>query len=248
MADVAPSAERWWLADSVVLAGICLVAAALFFPAICNSRYAAQLAGCQNNLRQIGFAMQDYSEKAGAGYFPSVPPSGRRAFAGVYGPVLLEGGYLPEPRVLLCPASLVVVREPDFRVPTLAQIDNADAKSAVVLQARAGGSYGYSLGVVVNGKYEPPRRLGRATFALMSDVPVQALLSLTDANHGGQGYNFLFEDAHVRFLKLSEAEAVFLRDDPFRNRRGVVEAGVDEDDAVIGPSAAAPFLTSGVRF
>ena len=60
----------WSLADMVVAVGVCAVAALLFFPAISNSRYTAQLNACQNNLRRIGLALADYSDKAGAGYFP----------------------------------------------------------------------------------------------------------------------------------------------------------------------------------
>ena len=59
--------HRWSIADVVVMAGICLAGAMLFFPAISQSRYAARLQSCQNNLRELGFALVDFSQKQGRG-------------------------------------------------------------------------------------------------------------------------------------------------------------------------------------
>ena len=200
---------------------------------------------CQNNLRQIGLALTDYSEKAGMGYFPAVPSAGNRAFAGIYAPILFEGGYLTDSRVFVCPASPLRETVDSFRLPTLIEIDSANANSVARLQEQAGGTYGYSLGVIVSGIHVPPRNLGRVFFALMSDTPSPYLTAEVSVNHEGRGYNLLYEDGHVRFLETKDA--LLNRDDPFRNRRGIVEAGLDEDDAVIGRSLSPPFQHAVLR-
>lgn len=235
----------WSLADMVVAIGVCAVAALLFFPAISNSRYAAQLTACQNNLRQIGLAMADFSDKAGAGYFPGVPSSGNRAFAGVYAPILADAGYLTDSRILVCPAEPLSAQFSDFRIPTLQEIDTADQVSIRPLQEMSGGSYGYSLGVIVAGKHEPPRNLGRDSFPLMSDAPLIYSATLPNGHHWGKGLNMLFEDGHVQFLEIHDPR--LSNDDPFRNRLGEVEAGLDRDDAVIGRSVAPPFRDALLR-
>jgi hypothetical protein len=235
----AASPSPWSVADCVVVSGICLVAALLFFPAISHSRHIAQRIRCENNLREIGFALDQYSDKAGAGYFPWVPREGKRAFAGSYAPVLFDAGYLTRAEVLICPSSRFAESGRPFRVPTLSEIDNAGPRSLPLLRRRAGGSYGYSLGVIVNGQYRAPRNQGRTYFALMADAPSLGRDRDPIANHGGLGCNILFEDCHVRWGAAQFAGSHI--DDPFRNHRGVVEAGVDENDAVIGSSTSPPF-------
>ena len=233
--------SRWSLADAVVLAGICLSAAMLFFPAIAQSRYAARLAACQNNLRELGIALVDYSEKAGRGYFPKVPADGNQSFAGIYGPELRDRGYLADARFVLCPSSTVAAQCPDFEMPTLLEIDRAIGTELVMLHRRAGGSYAYSLGVVVAGQYRAARNEGRTHFVLMADSPSLRLAGYRSSNHGGRGQNFLYEDGHVRYVVECWSDTSL--DNPFENRLGWPEAGIDANDAVIGPTYASPFVT-----
>jgi hypothetical protein len=234
-----PATARWSVADAIVAAGICLAAALLFFPAISNSRYVARLLACENNLREIGIALADYSDKAGAGYFPAVSSDGNRAFAGVYAPTLFDGGYLDRPEVTLCPAAVGAGRSEPYGIPTLMQVDMATGHELIALQETAGGSYGYNLGVVQNGRHVAPRNQGRTFFAIMSDAPTFDLRETLTANHGGRSYNMLFEDGHIR--QVSRQPIVVHEDDPFRNRLGAIEAGIDENDAVIGDSRTPPF-------
>jgi prepilin-type processing-associated H-X9-DG protein len=234
-----PATARWSVADAIVATGICLAAALLFFPAISNSRYVARLLACENNLREIGIALADYSDKAGAGHFPAVSSHGNRAFAGVYAPTLFDGGYLDRPEATLCPASVWVGRSEPYVLPTLTEIDLATGYELIALQKTAGGSFGYNLGVVQDGRHVAPRNQGRTFFAIMSDAPTFNLGKSLSANHGGRSYNMLFEDGHVR--QVSRQRIVVREDDPFRNRRGAIEAGLDEDDAVIGCSVTPPF-------
>ncbi len=234
---------RTSVADVVVTAGIVLAAVMIFFPAIASSRYASRLKHCQNNLRQLGLALVNYSDKLGGGFFPCVASEGNRAFAGVYAPTLVDTGYLDDPGVLICPASPQADESAGYRLPTLAEIDQAAQEAIFLIHQRTGGSYGYSLGVVTNGRYAAPRNQGRASFPLMSDAPQVIPDQSRHDSHAGRGRNFLYEDGHVEFISIAMTDSPW-RDHPFRNRHGNVEAGVDEHDAVIGASYSSPFPRS----
>ena len=231
--------SRWSIADVVVMAGVCLAGAMLFFPVISQSRYAARLQACQNNLRELGFALIDYSEKAGRGHFPEVPVEGNRAVAGIYAPLLLDAGYLTDERQIICPSSALAQQTENWELSSLDEIDGASGQTLLLIQRSIGGSYGYSLGVVVNGLYRAPKNLGRSHFALMADAPSLQLAEYRSTNHGGRGNNILYEDGHTQYVVESCVEG----DNPFVNRLGWREAGVDIDDAVVAPSFAPPFVT-----
>ena len=232
--------NRWSIADVVVMAGICLSGAMLFFPAISQSRYAARLQACQDNLRELGFALVDYSEKAGQGRFPEVPTEGNRAVAGIYAPVLIDAGYLTDETRIICPSSALAQREESWKMPSLEEIDQSSGRSLVRIQRSIGGSYGYNLGVVVNGHHRAPSNLGRTHFALMSDAPSLQLAGHRSTNHGGRGDNILYEDGHIRYVVESSPAG----DDPFVNRLGWMEAGLDINDSVVAPSFTPPFVNN----
>ena len=96
------SRVRW--PDLVMAIGIWLAASLLVLPAIHSSRFSAQLAACQDNLRKVSFALNNYSQRH-QGFFPLVPPEGRLAVAGIYAPTLLRGGFLTESQTVVCPGS-----------------------------------------------------------------------------------------------------------------------------------------------
>jgi len=237
----APSAGRWgWsIADVTVAAAVFVAAALLFFPAILNSRYQSELAFCQNNLRQLAIALSHYTD-ASDGYFPAVPTEGNRSGAGIYGPTLVNSGMLPDPRVMVCPSS-ELARQGEFRVPTLEEIDRLRGEPLRQVQARMGGSYGYNLGYLEDGSYRVPRHAGRSHFAIMADAPAEYLGARgASSNHGGRGLNVLFDDFHIEHV--SDGKSRDWGDAIFVNRQGVVAAGVDPNDAVIGRSGDSPLL------
>jgi hypothetical protein len=235
MSDSLASRSRISVADVVVTAGIVLAAVLIFFPAIASSRYAARVAHCQDNLRQLGLALVNYSDKLGGGFFPSVASEGNRAFAGVYAPTLIDSGFLNDASRLYCPSSPLENRLTAYRVPTLEQIDRATPQEIIVIHRNAGATYGYTLGVMADGAHVAPQNQSRPTFGLMADA---------SNHHSGQGRNILFEDGHLKFIKSNVDNSAWL-DDPFQNRNGVVEVGVDENDAVIAPSGTPPFTHLG---
>jgi len=230
------SARGWSMADAIVVAGIIVVTSMLFFPAIANSRYRSRIAGCQFNLQRVGTALTEYSEKNG-GVLPQIPISGNRAVAGIYAPTLVERQFLDDPQALICPGSRLAARGAEWQLPSLADIDRARGRQLVSLQRAAGGSYGYTLGYLVDGQYRAPRYEGRANFALMSDAPSQHLEGRRSDSHGGRGQNVLFEDNRVEFIVDCVAyDALFV------NRDGLASAGLDENDSVIARSSTPPFI------
>lgn len=226
-----PPGSRWSINDALVAAGVMVAACLLFFPAIASSRYQSRLAACQNNLRQLGQALGDYSDLHG-GYFPNVPPAGNRSVSGIYAPLLKDAGLLTDDATVLCPSStLASERDHWTGVPTLAEFDRARGSVLVSFQRNMGGSYGYHWGHVAEGAYRPTRNLGRSQFALMSDSPSPHLSGRRTANHGSRGQNVLFEDGHVRFIV--DCCPVHSGDDLFHSDRGLVEPGRHADDSVI---------------
>ena len=232
--------SRFSLADMFVAAGIFLAAAMLFFPVILNSRHLARQTHCQNNLSHLGLALANYSDKDPGGFYPCVPTEGKFSFAGIYAPILRDSGYLQDPTWILCPSSSLAQDPGGFRIPSLAELDRANRITIVVFRRVAGGSYGFNLGFVVDGRHHWPRNKGRTHFALMADAPNPAWRDLRSLNHGGRGQNLLFDDGHVRFVVECVGEGYL--DHPFQNHFGRPEAGVDENDSVIGSSFRSPFL------
>jgi len=234
------SARRWSLADLLVAAGVCLAAALLFLPAIANGRYQAQLARCQNNLRQLGIALVQYSDRHG-GRFPAVAASGQLAAAGVYAPILKDEGYVAQPNLFLCPSSPLAQDADSFHVPTLRELQDA-GPSVARLHETMGGSYGYNIGFVEGDQLQAVPNRGRDYYALMSDTPDAQAPDYRSQNHGSCGQNVLFESGRVRHLSTCRALGCS-GDEIFVNDHGLVQAGVHVDDAVIGHSAAPPLIT-----
>lgn len=235
----ARAASDWHVRDFLVAASILLCALSLLLPALLHTRFQAEVNGCQNNLRQIGLALAHYSE-FNSGYFPHLSPDDEFPGAGIYAPTLLETGFLDESRVLVCPTSRLA-REDHFSIPTLHEIRTAKGLDLNKLRRRMGGSYGYSLGFVENGRYQPPRNFGRPFFAVLSDSPSLYLEKLQSDNHGGYGQNVLFEAGNVQFWKSPRPDQAL--DNIFTNAVGYVAPGTNPRDSVIGNSAAQPSLT-----
>jgi len=240
--EMRPRSRRWSLADAVVAAGICAAAAMLIIPAIANSRKQAAITHCQNNLRQLGHALVDYSYDSD-GHFPLVPASGNLGVAGIYAPILKEAGRLRNETLLLCPGSAVANEADTFAVPSTEEVQQQEGKQLLATQRSMGGSYGYAFGYEdEDGAYRANRNRSRPRFALLADSPSLHLKGRQSANHGGCGQNVLFEDNHVEYLQrccASEAS-----DNVFLSDRGYVEAGRHWNDAVVGNSWARPVLLS----
>ena len=234
---------RYAASDGIVLALVGLVAFTLFLPALANSRYLAGKIACQDNLRGLGFQLLEFSGRQPDRSFPFVPVSGNRSFAGVFAPTLLDSHLIPRRcSWLVCPGAVRDDQNAGWSVPTLQEIDRARGYWLVKLQSRAGGSYAYSIGYVENGRYRAVRNRGRASFALLADMPSLYLQGRLSANHGGRGQNIFYEDGHILFV-IDPANGC--GDDPLRNRFGFAEYGADRDDAVLLGSIMRPVVELG---
>jgi hypothetical protein len=232
------SGSRLNRADLCVAAVIFLVAGLLVLPAVHGMRFQARVTTCQNNLRQVGEALADYSHK-NHDQFPAVPAQGNLAAAGIYAPILAGDGYLTESETVLCPDS-PQAEEKDFRVPSLDELQSAVGQRLSQIQHKMGGSYGYCLGYFDHGVYQPTRNLNREYFGIMADAPSDNRPKHQSDNHDGLGQNVLFEDGHVRFCSTTRPGDG--SDDIYTNDNNEVAPGLHRDDAVIAASGTAPVV------
>lgn len=230
------------LLDFAVAAGVVVAASLLIFPAIQNSRFSAHVDVCKNRLRQLGLALTQYSDRH-ADYFPPVYDDGPFAGSGIYAPVLMSTGFLDDPRCFVCPESPLAEDE-GFRIPSLEELAAACGEELAELQSTMGGSYGYALGFVQNGRYYNIRNLRRPYYGLIADVPCLYLPGYQSENHGGLGQNVLHEDGSAAFYHISKPHAQ--ADDVFVNELGRVAPGRNRDDSVIGPSTSVPRMYEAV--
>ena len=231
-----------WL-DLAVGAGIVVAMSLLIFPAIQNSRFNSRLAACKDRLRQLGLAVTQYSETHDH-YFPPVYDRGKLAGAGIYAPVLLSDGFVDGPESFVCPGS-PLARTRRFRVPTLEEMLSASPDELARLRDSMGGSFGYNLGFLENGRYYSTRNLRRPYFALMADAPCTSLPGYQSANHDNRGQNILFEDGRVMFYSVPKPHD--RADDVFVNEWGMIDAGMHRNDSVIGASASVPHARDAIR-
>ena len=228
-AEYGDASSRWSLSDLVVAAGIFLAAGMLFFPAIANSRYQAQLAQCQNNLRLYGEASQ-----RGQAVHPEMNLTnvahlpGNRAAAGIQPVMLKQQGLLPRDNVVLCPGDSDAAEHGKWFMPSLEQIDAAQGEALSTLQRQAAGSMAFSLG---HRGVELADGPNSDYLVLASDAPSGALPHLVSSHHDGKGQNVLFASGRTAYVCGCGTEAC--GDSLFWNRELKIEAGVDARDIVL---------------
>jgi hypothetical protein len=232
--EFAGRSARWSIPDYLVAASILVAATLLFVPAMGHSRTVARIAQCQNNLRQIGAALVNYSDAHGR-YMPYVPPTGNLASSGAFGPRLVSAGLLPDARLLFCPNSKKVESGCPVKIPSVAEVERATGAELERLESVMGGDYRATLGHIENGFYRATRDLGRPYFAYLSDAPHHMPSQWLSLNHDSCGQNVLFEDGHVEFLKTRRCIPKGHPDDIFANSRGELAPGTSVDDSVIVP-------------
>lgn len=242
-----PQSRSWWRrADVAVAAGILLCAALLTFPALNTIRMRHDRLACENNLRTIGDALRQYTDRTDAQRFPDVshaydnlPGTARNnaPAAGLFIPMLVHAGDLSPQQVvsLRCPgmgqASTFVFHDlDDLRQMTLEQFQQHAAELA---------PYAYTLGFRDQGQVRGLTRED-GVLPIAADCaqlgPEGELLPGNSLNHGGEGQNVLFTDGHVQWF----ADRICNNDDFFINQANQLEAGLSAEDYVLGPSAAHP--------
>lgn len=221
---------RW--ADMLVAALILILVGGIFFPMVANLWTRSHVKACQENMRTMWVAFQDYSNLY-EGNLPQVhePPL---AAAGVFIPILHEARVLPDNVSVGCPAQGKKPPPPT----TTTELVKLYHESDDLFRNRArelAGDYAYTLGYRENGLLRGPHRDLGDHVPLLSDVPPGQTGNST--NHHGTGQNVLFIGGHVQWITARELGP---DDDIFLNRERRVKAGVDREDTVLGPGDASP--------
>lgn len=233
----------WTLADYVVASTVAILVMGMIAPALLASRNQSRLLACQNNLRRVGTGLYNYAENH-EDRFIGLKQNGPLNVAGSYAPVLLENGYVDSQNLFFCSAATNEGLHDSLEIPTLDSLNRAyreNNERLAELQAIMGGSYGYTLGYWEDGSYVCPVNLGRSFRVIMADAPNYGLENNASANHGGTGQNLLFEDGSIQFAR--KASIGFPADSIFENRNGLIAAGTDVNDSVIGSSNASAWIS-----
>lgn len=226
--------NTWSIPD--VLVGVALIAivTGILFPMISYSRYNSRIVACQSNLTEVGIALNNYS-LANEGQFVIIPRQGPLAAIGCIGPMLKDSGFLPDDSVLACPG--VAANLPPVHIPSCNQMNNALCEEEInYCRQNMLGHFGFSMGYRVDGRYCPPRNMGRSNVVLVADRPSSGLPGRISANHCKRGQNLLFEDLRVVYVKgpAYGGNAIYLND------YGIVGPGSNVLDIVIAPAHLSP--------
>ena len=220
----------WSIPDVLVGMALLLICAGLLFPAISYARNNSRILACQNNLRQVGLAMMNYSS-INEGNFVAIPQAGNLAASGCYAPILKDAGLVEDDSVFSCAG--IAADAPPVHIAARNQIESAENEDEIDHYRRTmGGHFGYTMGYCENEKYCAPRYLGRTNIVLLADQPSSDLAGRRSSNHNGNGQNCLFEDGCVKFIKGHALAG----DAIFENDYGIVAPGSHQGDNVIAPS------------
>lgn len=234
-----------WAAGSVATA----VLLALLLPTMAEGRFESRKNACQDQLRQFGTAITQFVLRSEHERLPAVSPSGPEAFAGVYAVRLHDAGLMDDPMIRWCPSldppmANEVQLTPINELVSAKQLHEASVDRLREIQRVSGGHYAFTLGVIDENRFAPPRYESRSSFAVMSDAPMAGIPDGDNLRemigHFGRGINVLYEDGRVQFLSIPSLTSI--PDHPLFNHRGQAEAGVNIDDASLAPSWRPPFI------
>jgi hypothetical protein len=229
--ELVTSSRRSWRPMDIFITGIVTASLLMLLsPALLNSRFAAELRQCQNNLQNLYAGFSKYSITH-EGEFPAVANRSTFATSGAYAPILLEQGYVTDQGNFFCPAAAESITWRPQGIPTKQDVADSSSEDRAALQQRMGGTYGYSVGYQAGGRVRAIRNQQRPNFALVADRPSGQSINRYSMNHGGLGQNILFENGHVAFVRGTQS--IGLGDRYYVSDRGIVEPGVHRDDSVI---------------
>jgi hypothetical protein len=198
---------------------------------------------CGYQLAKLGMAIQDFAFHGRRQVAPELEPEGRLAFAGVYAARLNDRMLLSDEDSVWCPGSCGNSSDTTIRtvatIPSIKQLLAANLNEFESWRRWVGGSYAYSLGVIKNGQYGMPRYLSRPDFAILADAPELIDGQLHWNAHGAKRCNILFEDGRV-WLQVVGSDSSTV-DHPFVNEDGILKAGCNENDSVLGQSFFGPW-------
>ncbi len=224
-----------WI-DTMLLAATALAASILLMPALASLVQQSRHTKTDRNMVKIGNALHGYVSSHRR--YPSPPDGGPMSRGGLYAPMLVsEHRIAADDGTFLTPGS-VLARSGTFRVPTIQSLEaSRELPSFDELVRTMGGDFGYTLGHRdPMGNLQPIRGLHRSHHPVMADAPDES--GERSDNHPDGLHHFLWEDGRVG--KVHESGIHFDDDHVYRNHDGVIAAGKDEEDAVIGASHHQP--------
>jgi hypothetical protein len=230
--DLAPVRVPFRWADLAVAASLFIACLFTLVPAMKRSRETSNMAGCTNNLRVLGLALNRYA--ATHKTFPSVPAGQTVPFAGTYVLQLNEAGLLPDVSVLDCPCN--GTDQPPHPLPHLETLARMGPAQACQLPCLSRADYAYTLGYVKDGHPAAVPAEISDHFPLLADKPPFAdsveILEGNSPNHQGAGQNVLFRDGRVGWHPTRRIGA---DRDMFLNDRKLPAPGVHAWDHVLAP-------------
>jgi len=225
----------WSMTDALAGVAILAVMGGMLFPALSYQRYNSHLLSCQDNMRQIGHALLQYSD-INDGRFVAIPSEGHLSASGYFAPALMEAGLIDDDNVFSCAGLAALGEASPVHIPSTAQIQSATGSQLDHLRRTMSGNYGYSMGYQNEDRYQPLANRGLTNTVLVADMPSLNQPGRHSANHGSWGQNCLFGDGAVKFIRGDSVG----EDAIFENDYGVVAPGTSEYDSVIAPSHLSP--------
>lgn len=232
--------RSWTVADMTVAAGVVLAVGMLLLPALRDSRVASRRVACQNNMKEVGFTLANYSETHNR-YMPVIK---RGENAGMFTVRLVSGRFIDRQRLarlVVCPSSHLAdqIHAKQFvvRIPTLDELQQATRQQKVVLCRTMGGSLAYRLPYRQGNQLRMVRNTYQSNIPVLSDAPRGDRTNYISRNHGGDGENVLYQDLSVRYVVGSLASPIS-GDHLFLNDEGYPRPGQLPTDTVLARSDA----------
>jgi prepilin-type processing-associated H-X9-DG protein len=210
--------------DVAALGLLAVMAVALIFPAIYGSRFQARLAACQNNLRQFGLALAEYSHRQGEA-LSHLAADGHLTGVGLSAARLMEAGFAPNGGRALLPDAWLASQgfhnvSGTRRVPYI----TVGGDSSRRLTNNWPGTWRAGTADAEQESASLPTALPLLADAPSADMPGQPLCS-----HDGRGRNVFFADGQVRFLPCSlsaDAAEIVLSGDSSADARNSTPAAL----------------------
>jgi len=181
------------LVELLVVIGIIVVLSAMLIPVVKSSLRKSQSAVCAGNLRQVWMACLSYSTDTG--YLPFVGDTSTGANR--WQPTVLDGGYLTDARVTMCPSLL----RPGDKLSVIAIPPNNQgygmlltASPVRVALIQTPSSFAYMGDSVNMAGYGPPQQICWLTSNNGGSAD-----NIVDRRHAGYA-NILFADGHVEAM------------------------------------------------
>lgn len=208
--DRASAPSRGRRADWVVAGSIMLIALGLLLAGVPYLRYRQDVQSCQNHLRELYGGLENFAANHD-GMYPQVGQPPHET-AGAFLVMLRDAGVLPPSDVYHCPAA-----QPLYPNSYAYTLGYRDATGQLLGLGHGVGASEESLPILADRP--PPDRTG------------------PNPDHR-YGQNVLFMGGNVRFCTSTQAGVD--GDDIYRNRNGLVAAGIDLRDSVLGVGGDKP--------